>query len=383
MYFTSESVSEGHPDKICDLISDAVLDEFLSNDPNAHVGCECFITAKKLIISGEIKSTYKTDVEKLARSVLKNIGYDSNDKYLDYKTFPIEVIINKQSSEIDDVVTNSLDEQDIGAGDQGIMFGFATNRTHNYMPLPITIAHEIVNLASKLRKNGKFVDAYPDMKSQVTIQFYNNQKDAKVDSIVLSFQCAKNIDLPQAKKFIIESIIKPVLECHNMTLPNLDKIYLNPFNIGGPVADTGLTGRKIIVDTYGGWSRHGGGAFSGKDPTKVDRSAAYAARYIAKNLVAAGIADECEIQIGYVIGYSDPVSICVNTFGTSKYSDDQIIKVIREVFNLQPRKIIETLNLRKTKYFNTAAYGHFGQEEHNFSWEQLNKVEEIKRKIIS
>ncbi len=383
LLFSSESVSEGHPDKICDQISDAILDACLAQDPYSRVACETFATAHKLIISGEITTKANVNYEQVARNVLSHIGY-SIKTGIDPNKYPIEILINKQSHDIAIGVNHASDKsEEVGAGDQGIMFGYATNETASYMPLALTIAHDLVKTASQLRKDQIFKNAGPDMKSEVTID-YTDKKNPKIHSVLLSIQHYDNIDLNVFYDYVKNSIIKPIIEKH---LPNSSdfKMLINPtgrFVIGGPVGDTGLTGRKIIVDTYGGSARHGGGAFSGKDATKVDRSAAYAARHIAKNLVAAGISQEIELQLSYAIGVAEPTSIWVDTKNTSKYDESTIINIIRKVFNLTPSGIIKELDLQKPWYFKVSSYGHFGRQDiTGLPWEQLNKVAEIKKLI--
>ena len=381
--FSSESVSEGHPDKICDQVSDAILDACLKQDPNSRVACETFATAYKMIISVEIRTNAVVDYAKVARQVLTHIGYSSKNG-LDPETYPIEILINNQSQDIAQGVDHSSDHQKlIGAGDQGIMFGYATDETDSYMPLALTIAHDLVKTASKLRKSNDFKYAGPDMKSEVTLN-YSDPQEVKIYSVLMSIQHEDKIDLEVFYNYIKESIIKPVVEKHLKNQKEF-KILINPtgrFVIGGPVGDTGLTGRKIIVDTYGGSARHGGGAFSGKDATKVDRSGAYITRYIAKNIVAAKLAKQIEIQLSYAIGVSEPISIWVNTQGTSQYDDNVIIKVIKNTFNLTPSGIIADLELQKPWYFKVSAYGHFGRDDiPNLPWEKLDKVSEIKKHL--
>ncbi|MBR2849249.1 MAG: methionine adenosyltransferase [Mycoplasmataceae bacterium] len=368
---TSESVGKGHPDKICDQISDKILDAVLKEDPNARVAIETMATNRLIIIGGELTTTTYVDVVKLAWEVILELGYNEND-------FSILSNVHSQSPDINQAVDK---EDDIGAGDQGIVFGFATDETKNYMPLPITIAHELVKKCEQLRKQDS--DIKSDMKSQVTID-YNDENEIKLHTVLMSIQHKEGIDSKEFEKKIIDKVIKPTI---NMFFPNINydfRIFVNPsgkFTIGGPIGDTGLTGRKIIVDTYGGASKHGGGAFSGKDYTKVDRSAAYAARWVAKNLVAAKIAKEVEIQISYGIGLTKPISINVETFGTSNLSEQQIIEIIEKNFDLSPKGIIESLELKKPIYYQTSFYGHFGREDINLPWEQLNKVEDIKKSI--
>ena len=380
--FTSESVSEGHPDKVCDQIADAILDECLKQDPNSRVACEVFVTTNYCLIGGEITSKANVNYEKVARDVIREIGYDSDELGFNADTCKIDVKIKEQSPDIAMGVDANKPEE-IGAGDQGIMFGYATDENEGYMPLPIVIAHKLVRVATLLRKNGKFVGARPDMKSQVTVD-YSDFKKPRVTTVLMSIQHDPDIDMNKFLKFAKDNIIHPVVESFGL---NSDfEILINPtgkFVIGGPAGDTGLTGRKIIVDTYGGAGHHGGGAFSGKDPTKVDRSASYMARYIAKNLVAAGLMDKCEIQLGYAIGRSEPVSVHVDTFGTSKISDDRIVEIICQVFDLRPGMIIKNFSLTKPtfEYHKLSNYGHLGRPDLDLPWEKLDKVKEIKKII--
>lgn len=373
--FTSESVSEGHPDKLCDQISDAILDECLRQDKYSRVACECFATTNLLVIGGEITTNAKVDYEAVARDVMRRIGYTAEDLGIDADTCEIKVVMDTQSSDI----ALGTNVEVGGAGDQGIMFGYATNETETYMPLPISMAHELVRYASELRHNGTFKHARPDMKSQVTID-YTDENNPKVDTILMSIQHDPDFNEEEFKTFIKEKIMKEVVRKHHM---NEDyKVFINPtgrFVIGGPHGDTGLTGRKIIVDTYGGMARHGGGAFSGKDPSKVDRSAAYITRYIAKNIVAAGLCDRIEIQLSYAIGVKDPTSVHVDTYGTGKVADEVILDAIKKEFDLTPQGIINTLDLLNPIYGPTAAYGHFGRTDVEFPWEKLNKVEDLKK----
>lgn len=373
--FTSESVSEGHPDKLCDQISDAILDECLRQDKYSRVACECFATTNLLVIGGEITTNAKVDYEAVARDVMRRIGYTAEDLGIDADTCEIKVVMDTQSSDI----SLGTNVEVGGAGDQGIMFGYATNETETYMPLPISMAHELVRYASELRHNGTFKHARPDMKSQVTID-YTDENNPKVDTILMSIQHDPDFNEEEFKTFIKEKIMKEVVRKHHM---NEDyKVFINPtgrFVIGGPHGDTGLTGRKIIVDTYGGMARHGGGAFSGKDPSKVDRSAAYITRYIAKNIVAAGLCDRIEIQLSYAIGVKDPTSVHVDTYGTGKVADEVILDAIKKEFDLTPQGIINTLDLLNPIYGPTAAYGHFGRTDVEFPWEKLNKVEDLKK----
>lgn len=373
--FTSESVSEGHPDKLCDQISDAILDECIRQDKYSRVACECFVTTDLLVIGGEITTNAKVDYEAVARDVMRRIGYTAEDLGIDADTCEIKVVMDTQSSDI----ALGTNVEVGGAGDQGIMFGYATNETETYMPLPISMAHELVRYASELRHNGTFKHARPDMKSQVTID-YTDENNPKVDTILMSIQHDPDFNEEEFKTFIKEKIMKEVVRKHHM---NEDyKVFINPtgrFVIGGPHGDTGLTGRKIIVDTYGGMARHGGGAFSGKDPSKVDRSAAYITRYIAKNIVAAGLCDRIEIQLSYAIGVKDPTSVHVDTYGTGKVADEVILDAIKKEFDLTPQGIINTLDLLNPIYGPTAAYGHFGRTDVEFPWEKLNKVEDLKK----
>lgn len=373
--FTSESVSEGHPDKLCDQISDAILDECLRQDKYSRVACECFATTNLLVIGGEITTNAKVDYEAVARDVMRRIGYTAEDLGIDADTCEIKVVMDTQSSDI----ALGTNVEVGGAGDQGIMFGYATNETETYMPLPISMAHELVRYASELRHNGTFKHARPDMKSQVTID-YTDENNPKVDTILMSIQHDPDFNEEEFKTFIKEKIMKEVVRKHHM---NEDyKVFINPtgrFVIGGPHGDTGLTGRKIIVDTYGGMARHGGGAFSGKDPSKVDRSAAYISRYIAKNIVAAGLCDRIEIQLSYAIGVKDPTSVHVDTYGTGKVADEVILDAIKKEFDLTPQGIINTLDLLNPIYGPTAAYGHFGRTDVEFPWEKLNKAEDLKK----
>ena len=370
--FTSESVSEGHPDKLCDAISDAILDECLKGDPESRVGCECYATTNHIIIGGEITTKANVDYKAVAKEVIKEIGYDNVRYGLDYKTCKIDVYVKTQSPDI------ALGVDKAGAGDQGMMFGYATNETKGYMPLPIVMAHKLVRVATQLRKEGKFLYARPDMKSQVTID-YTNENKPRIQSVLMSVQHDANYKAREFKKFIKEEIMIPVAKSFGMNT-NF-KVYINPtgkFVVGGPKGDVGLTGRKIIVDTYGGSARHGGGAFSGKDCTKVDRSGAYMARYIAKNIVAAGLADKCEIQLAYIIGRLDPASVMVDTFNTNKIPEEKILQAIYDNFKLQPAQIIEKLELDKPQFRPLASYGHFGRNDIEVKWEELDKVEVLK-----
>lgn len=379
--FTSESVSEGHPDKVCDQISDAILDACLKEDPSSHVACECFVSKDFLLIGGEITTKANVDYENIARKVIQDIGYDNDELCFNYKTLKIINIINSQSPDIN-MGVNRGDELLQGAGDQGIMFGYATNENEGYMPLAIVISHKLVREATRLRKEGLFKNARPDMKSQVTIDYSNNTP--RVDTVLMSVQHDPDYNDKEFKDYIYNQIMIPVIKSFGL---NVDFKYLiNPtgrFVIGGPAGDTGLTGRKIIVDTYGGSARHGGGCFSGKDPSKVDRSAAYYARYMAKNLVAAGIADRLEIQLSYAIGKAEPISISVSTFKTSHYKDEDILRIINKVFDARPGAINRQFSLTKPtfEYRLLASYGHFGRPDLNIPWEKIDKVDEI-NKII-
>ncbi|MEI8657466.1 MULTISPECIES: methionine adenosyltransferase [Vibrio] len=370
--FTSESVSEGHPDKIADQISDAVLDAILEQDPKARVACETYVKTGMVMVGGEITTSAWVDIEELTRETVREIGYVHSDMGFDANSCAVLNTIGKQSPDINQGV-DKADPKDQGAGDQGIMFGYATNETDVLMPAPITYSHLLVQKQAEVRKNGTLPWLRPDAKSQVTFQ-YDQGKIVGIDAVVLSTQHCDSISTPDLREAVMEEIIKPVLPAE--WLSKETKFFINPtgrFVIGGPMGDCGLTGRKIIVDTYGGAARHGGGAFSGKDPSKVDRSAAYAARYVAKNIVAAGMADRCEIQLSYAIGVADPTSIMVETFGTEKVSHDIIIEAVRQFFDLRPYGLQEMLNLLQPIYKKTAAYGHFGREE--FPWEATDKVE--------
>ena len=380
--FTSESVSEGHPDKIADQISDAVLDAALAQDPFARVACEVFTTTNTVIVGGEITTTAVLDYEQIARQTLIDIGYTNDEWGIDGQTCNVQVLVHTQSPDIAMGVDTSSDTQAVGAGDQGIMFGYATNETANYMPLAIEMAHALVKRATALRKSGAFKWARPDMKSQVTID-YTNPAQPTVDTVLMSIQHDEQYDEQAFKAYVKSDIIEHIAKQFNMNTEF--RTFINPtgrFVVGGPHGDAGLTGRKIIVDTYGGAARHGGGAFSGKDCTKVDRSAAYAARYVAKNIVAAGLASRCEIQLSYAIGVSEPISIAVETFGTGRVADEAIIRAIREQFDLTPNGIIDMLDLRQPQYNQVAAYGHFGRAELDLPWERLNKVDALKQLLL-
>ncbi|WP_317931441.1 methionine adenosyltransferase [Halioxenophilus sp. WMMB6] len=375
--FTSESVSEGHPDKMADQISDAVLDAILKDDPNARVAVETLVKTGMAVVAGEVRTNTYVDLEDLIRDVILDIGYNSSDVGFDGASCAVLNAIGKQSSDIA-MGVDEAENKDLGAGDQGLMFGFATNETEVLMPAPIYYSHRLVERQAKLRKEGVLPWLRPDAKSQVTLR-YENGKPAAVEAVVLSTQHDPDINLANLREAVLEEIIKPVLPAEWLHADTL--FHINPtgnFVIGGPVGDCGLTGRKIIVDTYGGMARHGGGAFSGKDPSKVDRSAAYAGRYVAKNIVAAGLADKCEIQVSYAIGVAEPTSIAINTFGTGKISDTHIVDLVREHFDLRPRGLIEMLDLKRPIYRDTAAYGHFGRELPNFTWEKTDKAEALK-----
>ena len=371
--FTSESVSEGHPDKIADQISDAVLDAILSQDPMARVACESFVKTGMVLVGGEITTSAWVDIEELVRQTVRDIGYVHSDMGFDANSCAVLSAIGKQSPDINRGVDRK-DPKELGAGDQGLMFGYATNETEVLMPAPITYAHRLVKRQSEVRKNGVLPWLRPDAKSQITFAYDSEGKIQGIDAVVLSTQHREDIEHDQLVEAVQEEIIKPVLP--KEWLNHNTKYFINPtgrFVIGGPMGDCGLTGRKIIVDTYGGMARHGGGAFSGKDPSKVDRSAAYAARYVAKNIVAAGLADRCEIQVSYAIGVAEPTSISVETFGTGKLDETQLIKLVRQFFDLRPYGLIEMLDLKRPIYQATAAYGHFGREE--FPWEKTDKAE--------
>ncbi|TCT17513.1 methionine adenosyltransferase [Melghiribacillus thermohalophilus] len=388
--FTSESVTEGHPDKICDQISDAILDEILKNDPNARVACETTVTTGLVLVTGEISTTTYVDIPAIVRDTVKNIGYTRAKYGFDAETCAVLTAIDEQSPDIAMGVNQALEAREgqmseeeieqIGAGDQGLMFGYACNETKELMPLPISLAHKLSKRLAQVRKEGPLHYLRPDGKTQVTIEYDENNNPVAVDTIVISTQHHPEITLDQIQKDLKEHVISPVVPEELLT--ENTKYLINPtgrFVVGGPQGDAGLTGRKIIVDTYGGYARHGGGAFSGKDPTKVDRSAAYAARYVAKNIVAAGLADSCEVQLAYAIGVARPVSIAINTFGTGKVSEEKLVEAVRNVFDLRPAGIIKMLDLRRPIYKKTASYGHFGRDEEEFTWEKTDRVEQLKK----
>ncbi|MGE4548740.1 MAG: methionine adenosyltransferase [Intestinibacillus sp.] len=384
--FTSESVTEGHPDKICDQISDAVLDAIIEQDPQARVACETTVTTGMVMVMGEISTQCYVDIPHIARQVISDIGYDRAKYGFDAMTCAVLTSIDEQSADIALGVDNSLERKSgasdadlaIGAGDQGMMFGFACNETAELMPLPISLAHAMAKRLTAVRKDGTLPYLRPDGKTQVTVEYDENRQPIRVDTVVLSTQHSPDVSLSQIRSDMLEQVIRPTIPAH--LLDENTRLFVNPtgrFVVGGPQGDSGLTGRKIIVDTYGGMARHGGGAFSGKDPTKVDRSAAYAARYVAKNIVAAGLASRCEVQLAYAIGVADPVSIMVDTFGTGTVDDAVLGTAISQVFDLRPAAIIETLELRRPIYRQLAAYGHLGREDLGVSWEQTDRVDAL------
>jgi len=384
--FTSESVTEGHPDKLCDQISDAVLDAILAEDPNARVACETFATTGMITVMGEITTASYADINAIVRRVVTEIGYDSPEKSFNGNTCAVMTAIHEQSPDIamgvdDALETRGGEDADIGAGDQGMMFGYACNETPEKMPLPIALSHRLAIRLTQVRKDGTLPYLYPDGKTQVTVE-YENGRPVAVDTVVVSAQHSADVDMETLREGIRTQVILPVIPPELMT--EKTRILINPtgrFVIGGPAGDTGLTGRKIIVDTYGGYAPHGGGCFSGKDPTKVDRSAAYAARHAAKNVVAAGLADRCQIQLAYAIGVAEPVSVLVDTFGTGVLEDDRLAEIVTKVFDFRPSAIIERLNLRRPIYRQTAAYGHFGRTDIDLPWEHEDYVEKLKSAV--
>ncbi|MCY9001589.1 methionine adenosyltransferase [Bacillus spizizenii] len=391
--FTSESVTEGHPDKICDQISDSILDEILKKDPNARVACETSVTTGLVLVSGEITTSTYVDIPKTVRQTIKEIGYTRAKYGFDAETCAVLTSIDEQSADIAMGVDQALEAREgtmsdeeieaIGAGDQGLMFGYACNETKELMPLPISLAHKLARRLSEVRKEDILPYLRPDGKTQVTVEYDENNKPVRIDAIVISTQHHPEITLEQIQRNIKEHVINPVVP--KELIDEETKYFINPtgrFVIGGPQGDAGLTGRKIIVDTYGGYARHGGGAFSGKDATKVDRSAAYAARYVAKNIVAAGLADSCEVQLAYAIGVAQPVSISINTFGSGKASEEKLIEVVRNNFDLRPAGIIKMLDLRRPIYKQTAAYGHFGRHDVDLPWERTDKAEQLRKEAL-
>lgn len=392
--FTSESVSEGHPDKMCDQISDAILDEILSKDPNARVACETMVTTGLVLISGEISTECYVDIPRVVRDTIKQIGYTRAKYGFDAETCAVLTAIDEQSADIAQGVNQALEAREgqmtdaeieaIGAGDQGLMFGFACKETPELMPLPISLAHKLARRVSQVRKEGALDYLRPDAKTQVTVEYDEHNQPVRIDAIVISTQHHPDVSQEQIKEDMIAHVIRPIVPQH--WLDDETKLFVNPtgrFVIGGPQGDAGLTGRKIIVDTYGGYARHGGGAFSGKDPTKVDRSAAYAARYVAKNIVAAGLADKVEVQLAYAIGVAQPVSVAVDTFGTGIVPEDVLSELIRKHFDLRPAGIIKMLDLRRPLYRQTAAYGHFGREDLDLPWEKTDRAAQLKKEALA
>lgn len=385
--FTSESVTEGHPDKVCDQISDAILDAIIEKDPNARVACETTTTTGVVYVMGEITTNTYVDIPTIVRDTIREIGYTSSDYGFDGNTCAVLTAINEQSADIALGVDNSQEAKNesedpydkIGAGDQGMVFGYATNETEEFMPMPLILSHKLAKKLSDVRKNKELNYLRPDGKSQVTVEYVDG-KPNRIDTILISTQHDENISIEQIRRDVIDKIVLPVID--KKFIDEKTKFYVNPtgrFVIGGPLGDSGLTGRKIIVDTYGGFSKHGGGAYSGKDPSKVDRSASYMARYIAKNIVAAGLAEKAEIGVSYAIGVAKPLSIYIDTFGTGKYDDDRLIEIVEKYFDLRPAAIIDKLDLRKPIYKKTAAYGHFGRTDVDFSWEKLDMADELKK----